>query len=105
MTDFIHQRILSTLKELTEKAQKADEILHALNKENATKFSAIFPKKSLFSVNTTFFLPYIEEVDKNLADLPDVSAPKFQDLLIPLMKKIELLHQVLACFHEIKDDQ
>ncbi len=105
MTDFIHKRIFETLKELTEKAQQADEILHSLNKENAAKFSSIFPKKSLFTVNATFFLPYIEEVDLNLKELPAVNQPAFQDLLIPLMKKIELLHQVVACFHEIKDDQ
>ena len=106
MSNLIHKRIEDNLKEILPYAQQADEILQSLKQENKGRFSAIFPKHSLFNVQATEFLPYLEEVNGDLEKLPsDPQDPAFETLLTDLMRKIELLHQVLGSFHEIKDDQ
>jgi primosomal protein N'' len=102
----VHKRILESLKEITPMAQAADEILESLSLENKGRFASIFPKHSLFSTEAKRFLPYLEEVDIDLKNLPtDMQDPAFEPLLTDLMKKIEVLFQVLASFHEIRDDE
>ncbi|MEY8203626.1 MAG: hypothetical protein RPR40_01015 [Bermanella sp.] len=105
MSTLIHTRIEDNLKEILPLAQKADEILVALKLENKGRFSAIFPKHSLFKVKATLFLPYLEEASCDLKKLPAPQDPEFETLLTGLLKKIELLHQLLGSFHEIQDDQ
>ncbi len=105
MSHLIHKRIEDNLKEILPFAQKADEILLALKEENKGRFSAIFPKHSLFNVQATRFLPYLEEVNTDLEKLPQPQDAAFEVLLTDLLRKIELLHQVLASFHEIQDDE
>jgi len=51
------------------------------------------------------FLPYLEEASSDLKSLPEPQDPAFEILLTDLLKKIELLHQLLGSFHEIQDDQ
>ena len=106
MSNLIHKRIEDNLKEILPYAQKADEILQSLKQENKGRFSSIFPKHSLFKAQATLFLPYLEEVNSDLVNLPqDPQDAAFEPLLTDLLKKIELLHQVLGSFHEIKDDE
>lgn len=102
----VHTRILESLKEMTPMAQAADEILESLQQENKGRFASIFPKHDLFKVEAKRFLPYIEEVDIDLKNLPkDMQDPAFEPLLTDLMKKIEVLYQVLGSFHEIRDEE
>lgn len=105
MSNFIHQRIEDNLKELLPLAQQADEILQTLSQDNKAKFSAIFPKHNLFKCASKQFLPYLEELDQDLKALPQIQDPAFEPLLTDLMKKIEVTNQVLASFHEIRDDE
>lgn len=105
MNHVIHRRIEDNLKEILPFAQKADEILLALKQESKGRFSAVFPKDSLFSVQDTAFLPYLEEVNSDLEKLPDPKDSAFQSQLTQLMKKIEQLNQVLSSFHAIQDDE
>jgi len=105
MSTLIHKRIEDNLKEILPLAQKADEILVDLKLENKGRFSAIFPEHSLFKVQATLFLPYLEEASSDLKSLPEPQDPAFEILLTDLLKKIELLHQLLGSFHEIQDDQ
>ena len=105
MSSFIHTRIKENLQEVLPLAQEADEILVSLSQEGKAKFSAIFPKHDLFQSDSKLFLPYVEEIDKDLKNLPDTYDPAFEDLLRDLMKKIEVLNHVLAIFHEIRDDE
>ncbi len=106
MSHPIHTRIEENLKEILPMAQQADEILVSLKLENKGRFSAIFPKHSLFNVQASLFLPYLEEASEDLKKLPtDMQDPAFEPLLTDLLKKIELMHQILGSFHEIQDDQ
>lgn len=102
----VHQRILDTLKDLTQMAMEADGILESLEQSNLGRFSSIFPKHGLFKADAKRFYPYIEELDADLKNLPtDMQDPVFEPLLSDLMKKIEVVGQVLASFHEIRDDE
>lgn len=105
MSSFIHKRIEDNLKEILPLAQGADETLQSLSQEGKAKFSAIFPKHDLFKADSKLFLPYLEEIDQDLKNLPDTYDEAFEDLLRDLMKKIEVLNHVLAAFHEIRDEE
>ncbi len=105
MSSLIHKRIEDNLKEILPLAQKADEILTELKLENKGSFSAVFSANTLFKVKSTLFLPYLEEASNDLKNLPQPQEPAFEILLTDLLKKIELLHQILGSFHEIQDDQ
>lgn len=101
----IKNRITDTLKELAAKSLAADEILESLKHDNKGRFSLIFPKHSVFKATATRFLPYIEEVDAELAQLPARTDSNFQPALQALMKKLAMLHELLNVFHEIKDEE
>jgi primosomal protein N'' len=105
MSSPIHNRIEDNLKEILPLAQKADEILTELKLDNKGRFSAIFSSTTLFKVKSTLFLPYLEEVSNDLQTLPQPQEAGFETLLTDLLKKIELLHQLLGSFHEIQDDK
>lgn len=104
MSNIIHQRIEDALKVMLPFAAQADEILDDLKQEQKGNFSAIFPKHSLFKTVAVRFLPYMEELDQDLKNLPeDVQDPAFEPLLTDLMKKLETTQHVLNSFHELRE--
>ena len=105
MSQLIHQRIEDTLKDMLPIAQQADEILVGLQVDKQARYSAIFPKHGLFTVQSRLFLPYLEELDTDFKALPEQTDPAFQPLLTSLMKKIQVMFQLLGSFHEIQDDE
>ncbi|WP_396588906.1 hypothetical protein [Bermanella sp. R86510] len=104
MSHPVFQRIEEALKAIIPFAQQADEIIEELNAEDKAKFTAIFPKHSLFRVEANRFLPYIEELDHDYQNLPsDVQDPAFEPLLTDLVKKMERLQMILQQFHDTRD--
>lgn len=104
MSTIIHQRIEDALKVMVPFSVQADEILDELKQEQKGNFSAIFPKHSLFKTVAVRFLPYMEELDQDLKNLPtDFQDPAFEPLLTDLMKKLETTQQVLNSFHELRE--
>lgn len=101
----IKNRITETLKELAAQAMAADEILESLKQDNKGRFASIFPKHSTFKTTATRFLPYIEEVDNELNQLPAMTDQGFQPALQTLMNKLGMLHEILNVFHEIRDEE
>ncbi len=101
----IKDRITESLKELATQAQAADEILDGLKNDNKGRFTSIFPKHSTFKTTAIRFLPYLEEVDSELQNLPPMTEKAFQPSLQSLMNKLGMLHEILNVFHEIKDDE
>lgn len=100
----IKNRITESLKELTQQAMTADEILTDLDQENKGRFASIFPKHSTFNTTATRFLPYLEEVNAELEKLPAMEEEAFQPALQTLMNKIGMLYEILNVFHEIRDE-
>ena len=101
----IKDRITESLKVLAAQAQAADEILDGLKQDNKGRFASIFPKHSTFNTTAIRFLPYLEEVDNELQNLPPMTESTFQPSLQSLMNKLGMLHEILNVFHEIKDDE
>jgi len=99
----LKQRIVEALKAITAFAMQADEILEALSQDNKAKFSAIFPEDSIFNTKATRFLPYIQELDHDLNNLPDMDDQTFEDQLTELVKKMEAIQGVLQRFHQARD--
>ena len=100
----IQQRIEDNLKGLVQPAQLADEILESLKAQNLGRFDAIFPKHSAFTCRATRFLPYLEEVSADTNELSKLPDSAFELGVQNLLTKIGMLHQILATFHEIRDD-
>ena len=98
-------KITDSLKALYPLAQSADEQLEILKKQNKGKFSAIFPKDSLFTAESDRFLPYMVEVANELTELLKVENDVYVERLTTLMHKVHLMHDVLGKFHMIKDDE
>ena len=101
----IKQRITDSLKALTQQAMAADEILTTLAQENIGRFSAIFPKHKTFRTTATRFLPYLEEINLQVENLPPMTEDAFQPELQSVMNKMGMLFEILNTFHEIRDDQ
>jgi hypothetical protein len=104
MSSIIHQRIEEALKIMVPFSIQADEALDQLKQDQKANFSAIFPKHSLFKTVDTRFLPYMEELDNDLLNLPqDMQDPAFEPLLTDILKKLETTQQVLNSFHELRE--
>ncbi len=99
----IHQRIEEALKAIIPFALQADEILDGLSQENKAKFKAIFPEDSPFKTSGNRFLPYMEELDADFKNLPDMQDQAFEILLTDLIKKMEAIQNVLQAFHSLRD--
>ncbi len=99
------EKLTDTLKAFYPLAQRADEELEMLKKESKGQFSAIFQKDSPFSVEADRFLPYMIEVANDLATMMKVDDNNYADHLKKLMRKIQLMHQVLHKFHTITDEE
>ena len=101
----IVDKLTDNLKLLYPLAQRADEELEMLSKQNKGKFSAVFQDDSPFTAKSDRFLPYMVEAANELATLLKISDEQFKPALQALMQKIQLLHQVLQKFHAITDEE
>jgi hypothetical protein len=99
----LHQRIEEALKAIVPFALQADEILEGLSQENKAKFKAIFPENSPFKTAGNRFLPYMEELDEDFKNLPEMHDAAFETLLTDIVKKMEVIQIVLQGFHQLRD--
>ena len=100
----IQAKLTLSLKDIYPLALNADEQLEALQNEEKGKFSAIFQQDSGFSASANRFLPYLIELNDEIQSLP-IMEPDNQKVKIQgILKKIKMMHEVLAKFHSIKDE-
>ena len=76
----------------------ADATLGDLREHKKAGFEAIFKKDAGFTCTANTFQPYVEEIADDL--LHWQANKEQQQLLIPLVKKIEQLFTVLAGFEQ-----
>ncbi|CAM3787533.1 hypothetical protein [Parendozoicomonas haliclonae] len=98
-------KLTDNMKQLYPLAQRADEELEMLKKQNKGKFSAIFQTGSPFAAESDRFLPYMVEAANELTALLKIDDEDFKPQLQELMQKIQLLHQVLQKFHAVTDEE
>ncbi len=102
--EVVVEKLTTNLKTLYPLAQRADEELDILRKQNKGKFQAVFHQDSPFETKADSFLPYMVEVAGELSALMSVADAEYKSKLKVLMHKVQLLNGVLAQFHAITDD-
>lgn len=88
----------NNIQEIYRKALDADAQLNELKKQGMGKFSAIFEQNSLFNCNEKSFLPYVAELTEDIAKFRE---SEDQQQLTTILKKMELLYQVLGSMKNI----
>ena len=98
MTKAIEQQLIENISLVLKRALTADATLADLREQKKASFGAVFKKEAGFNCSANTFQPYVEEIAD---DLLSWQANKTQQqLLIPLVKKIEQLFTVLAGFEQ-----
>ncbi len=95
MTKNIEQQLIDNISQLLKRSIVADSALLEMRQHKAGNFSAIFPKGSVFTCSANTFQPYIAEVAD---DLMAWQKTLENELLVPIVKKIEQLYKVLTEF-------
>mgnify|MGYP000474687320 CR=1 FL=1 len=97
MNPAINQHVIDNISIILKKSLNADATLMDLREKNKAKFQAIFKTDAGFNCTADTFQPYVEEVADEL-----LVWQKSQDeqLLVTLVKKIELLLKMLANFEQ-----
>ena len=93
MTKAIEQQLIENISLILKKSLTADATLADLRENKKAGFQAIFTKDTPFKCTSDTFQPYIEELAD---DLLQWQASQDQGQLVTLVKKIELLFNVLA---------
>jgi len=102
MTKAIEQQLIDNISLILKKSLTADATLADLRDKKKAGFEAIFNKEAGFSCSDNNFQPYVEEIADDL--LHWQANKEQQQLLIPLVKKIEKLFTVLARFEQSHSD-
>lgn len=98
----LHQHIQATLKDVYRKAIDADANLDALGKQNQGKFQSIFKPNEGFTTSAKRFLPYVEELSEEFAQLQNLSEEELKQALPNFVTKLELILRTLANFNFAK---
>ena len=98
MTENVNQQLLDNISLILKKSLTADATLADLREHKKAGFEAVFKKDAGFTCSANTFQPYVEEVADDL--LAWQANKTQQQLLIPLVKKIEQLFTVLAGFEQ-----
>jgi len=98
MTKVIEQQLIENISLILKKSLTADATLADLREQKKASFEAVFKKEAGFNCSANTFQPYVEEIADNL--LTWQANKTQQQLLIPLVKKIEKLFTVLAKFEQ-----
>jgi len=98
MTKVIEQQLIENISLILKKSLTADATLADLREQKKASFEAVFKKEAGFNCSANTFQPYVEEIADNL--LAWQANKTQQQLLIPLVKKIEKLFTVLAKFEQ-----
>ncbi len=105
LREAVVEKLTANLKTLYPLAQRADEELEILRKQNKGKFQAVFHQDSPFETQANSFLPYMVEVAGELSALLTVSDAEYKSRLKALLHRVQLLNGVLTQFHAITDDE
>jgi len=98
MTKAIEQQLIENISVILKKSLTADATLADLRENKKAGFEAIFKKDAGFTCTADTFQPYVQELADDLLHWQENKSQ--QELLIPLVKKIEQLFTVLAGFEQ-----
>ena len=100
----IFDKLTENMQLIYRKAIDADQSLNQLQQSGKGKFSHIFGEDSGFTANSKRFMPYVEELSNQIAELSQKDDQTIQAALPSVVKKIELLMKTLTQFQgSLKD--
>ena len=97
MTDTLNQHLIDNISIILKKSLAADATLTDLRSKKQAGFEAVFSKDAGFTCSANTFQPYVEEVAD---DFMLWQKNNDQNVLIPLVKKIEQLFTLLSSFEK-----
>lgn len=97
MSTAINQHLIDNISLILKKSLAADATLSDLRAKKQAQFNAIFKKDAGFTCTADTFQPYVEEVADELLEWQNSQS---EELLVRLVKKIELLLKMLASFEK-----
>jgi hypothetical protein len=98
MTKVIEQQLIENISIILKKSLSADATLADLREKQKASFEAVFKKDAGFTCSADTFQPYVQEVADDFLNWQENKTQ--QQLLIPIVKKIEQLFTVLAGFEQ-----
>ena len=101
----IFDKLTENMQLIYRKAIDADQSLNQLQQSGKGKFSHIFTDGSGFTVRSKRFMPYVEELSNQIAELSQQDDEKIQAALPDVVKKIELLMVTLSQFQQSLKDK
>jgi hypothetical protein len=98
MTKAIEQQLIENISVILKKSLTADATLADLRENKKAGFESVFKKEAGFTCSANNFQPYVQEIADDFLHWQENKSQ--QQLLIPLVKKIEQLFTVLAAFEQ-----
>lgn len=102
------QSVLESLAEnvqlIYRKAIDADQSLASLQQQGKGKFNNVFADEAGFSVSSKRFMPYVEELARDVTQLNGTSQQHLEQSLPEIVRKIELLLTTLERFQRSLKD-
>ncbi|WP_088330098.1 hypothetical protein [Lacimicrobium sp. SS2-24] len=104
------QSVIDKLKEnmqlIYRRALDADKALASLQQSGKGKFQHVFAEDAGFTVRSKRFSPYVEELGQQMIELESTdNKAEFEQRLIPLVKKMELMLLTLTNFQQSLKDK
>ncbi|MCV2883581.1 hypothetical protein OE749_02565 [Aestuariibacter sp. AA17] len=96
----IFDKLAENMQLIYRKAIDADNTLNALQKDGKGKFSNIFNSNEGFRVSSKRFMPYVEELSNDIAELSQKDDATIQAALPSVVQKLELLMKTLNQFQQ-----
>lgn len=94
----IFDKLTENMQLIYRKAIDADNALAQLQQSGKGKFSNIFTDDAGFTVRSKRFMPYVEELSNQIAELAQKDDQTIQAALPEVVRKIELLMKTLTQF-------
>ena len=101
----IFDKLTENMQLIYRKAIDADQSLNQLQQSGKGKFSHIFAEDTGFTANSKRFMPYVEELSNQIAELSQKDDQTIQNALPIVVKKIELLMKTLSQFQDSLKDK
>ena len=94
----LFEKLTENMQIIYRKAIDADQSLAQLQQSGKGKFNHIFSDDAGFTVQSKRFMPYVEELANDIAQLDSIEPQVLQQSLPAIVKKMEMLLSTLAQF-------
>ncbi len=94
----LFEKLTENMQVIYRKAIDADASLAKIQQSGQGKFNHVFSDEAGFEVQSKRFMPYVEELAKDIANLQSADMAKLEEELPSIVKKMELLLATLAQF-------